>query len=196
MALIDVPKAGQTLGNTRVDINQNFSVIGSTFAVDHVGYNDIGQGKHNKVTMPVQSADPVTAASELALYSKTVSGVPALVLRQQSSGAITDFTTAGKTTAGWTRLPSGILLKWNYGVAFSGASYDLIINTSTNVPGSPAFTSMFNVQISFIYPASTITADGHKTGLLNITSPNFTVRKFGGSFPPNTVSIAYLAIGI
>ena len=39
MALNNVPLSGQSLGVTRVPINQNFSVIDADFSVDHVAYN-------------------------------------------------------------------------------------------------------------------------------------------------------------
>ena len=62
MALINVPLAGQSLGITRDPVNNNFSTINSAFLVDHVEYNTAGQGKHNKVTFPVQGGAPAFTA--------------------------------------------------------------------------------------------------------------------------------------
>ena len=66
----NVPLTGQTLGVTRVPINNNFSVIGSTFEVDHVGYNLTDQGKHAKITMPSQGAVPSFSAGEIGLFNQ------------------------------------------------------------------------------------------------------------------------------
>src|SRR5690242_15107106 len=69
MALNNVPLPGQNLLVTRNPINQNFSVLDTTFAVDHVTYNLSGGGKHNKVTFPVQNPAPTFTGGDLGLYA-------------------------------------------------------------------------------------------------------------------------------
>lgn len=191
---LNVPSASQTLGQTYTPISGNFSTINTAFSVDHVEYAIAGQGKHNKVTMPAQSVSPTTVASELALFSKLVSGVPQMMWRQQSNGSEIDFTSAGKANPGWTRLPSGILLKWHSAVSFPGGTTLMTVNTDADVPGSPAFTNLFTVLITVVGTSVPAT---HAFGVTNITSPSFTAGKLGGTNNvPNTVALAYLAIGI
>jgi len=195
MALNNVPLTGQTLGVTRVPINQNFSVIGSTFEVDHVGYNLTNQGKHNKVTMPVQSPAPVTAAGEVALFSQTSSltNVPEIAWRRQSSGSVVEFTGGLLASSGWTYLPSGILLKWGHTSATGLTTVTFPVGANI-----PAFTNIFSMQVTTAY-VNTSDGDGF-VRLNNFLAPytQFSVfasrRTSTGSFGP--VNFQYLAIGV
>lgn len=121
MALTDVPLATQTLAATQNTIRQNFLGINSGFAVDHQTLNPGAgsPGKHNKVTMPEQAGDQVTAVNEMALYVKqsAISGVAALFLRDENNGAVIELSTADGAANGWARLPSGILIKWGISAA-------------------------------------------------------------------------------
>jgi len=195
MALNNVPLTGQSLGVTRVPINQNFSVIDAAFLVDHVDYNVSGQGKHNQVTMPVSGSAPTTLGGEAALFSQTSSltGNPEMAWRRQSNGSVVEFTSGTFATPGWTRLPSGILLKW-------GQTTGTGLTTVTFPTGAsiPAFTIIYSMQITTSYP-NTSDGDGF-VRLNNFLSPytQFSVfashRTSVGSFGP--VNFQYLAIGM
>lgn len=195
MALSDVPQSGQTLAQTQPDIRNNFSVINTAFGVNHIDYNVADQGKHKFVTMPVQGSSPTTAAGELALFSRTstLTSVPELAFRKQSNGAVVEFTSSSQTANGWTRLPSGILLKWGNGSA----------NGLTNVtfPAGatiPAFTTIFSIQITTAYVNATDNPNGF-VRLNNFVAPYTQFSVFGsprtssGTF---AVTFQYLAIGI
>jgi len=200
MALNNVPLAGQTLNATRVPINQNFSVIDTAFAVDHVDYNIAGQGQHKQVSFPVQNPVPAPQAGIVQLYSQlsAITNQPELVFTHQAGSTapaaaqIVEFTSAGWANPGWTRLPSGILMKWQSIVGFAGNA-SVTINVNTAVPGSPNFVAMFSTMISII---DTNASYNNMIGLSDITFPNFTVSKFGGSNPPASVRFSWLAIGI
>lgn len=124
MALIVVPNAGQTLNNSRPDINSNFGTINSAFAIDHVGYNTVGQGKHNKVTFPVQSPAPSFSAGEDGLYNflNAITVKNELYVHKQTNAGTEDVpftasilsttTIASNDVPGWTMLPSGIRMQW------------------------------------------------------------------------------------
>ena len=112
MALNNVPLAGQTLGITRVPINQNFAVIDADFAVDHVAYNTTNEGKHNRVSFPIQNPVPVPQAGIVQLYSQVsaITGQPELVFTHQAGSTaplaaqIVEFTSAGWANPGWTTI--------------------------------------------------------------------------------------------
>lgn len=114
MALVDVPKPGQTLNDTQNPIRQNFLTTNTAFSVNHVDYNLADQGKHKFVTMPRQGAAPATVGTDVALYSKVggVSAVSELAFRRQGNGTEVLFTEARQNQNGWTRLPSGIIMAW------------------------------------------------------------------------------------
>jgi len=200
MALNDVPLAGQTLNVSRVPINQNFSVIDTTFAVDHVAYNVSGQGQHNKISFPTQNPVPAPQAGICQLYSQVsaITAQPELVFTRQAGSTapasvqISEFTSAGWGNPGWTRLPSGILMKWHSLVGFGGAASQTI-NVNVDVPGSPNFADLNTVLITVV---DTNASYNTVIGISNITFPNFTVSKFGGSNPGASVKFNYLAIGI
>ena len=199
MALNYVPLSGQTLGVTRVPINQNFSVIDTAFAVDHVDYNVSGQGQHNKVSFPVQNPAPAPQAGVLQLYSQlsTITNQPELVFTHQTGSTapvaarIVEFTSAGWANPGWCRLPSGILMKW-------GTINTTTYNTLETIPfsvgaGIPVFSAIYSCQITTA-SAQTDTQVVVIMGSFTTTTVNVIARKligFGGA-----TSFTFFAIGI
>lgn len=57
----NIPLSGESLGSTRDRINQNFQQIDTVLAVNHVPFNDAGEGKHKFLQMPEQASAPTTA---------------------------------------------------------------------------------------------------------------------------------------
>lgn len=199
MALNNVPLSGQSLAGTRVPINQNFATINTAFAVDHVDYNIANQGTHKKVSFPVQNPVPAPQAGIVQLYSQTsaITGQPELVFTHQAGSTapaaaqIVEFTSAGWANPGWTRLPSGILLKWHSGISMAAVP-TVAVNLNTDVPGSPNFTTLFSVQ------CSTTSATAYDT-VVNIQSIVGFVVTFAANAtpnPPGGFTVGYLAIGI
>lgn len=132
-----VPQSGQTLGNTHVPIQTNFSIITTAQSVNHEAYDNANQGKHKFLQMPEQGSAPSTAANEGGLYTKGSSGTN-VFFRSESNGqeykltAVddTEFAEFGTNTlydatpqnqyGGWTFLPGGLILM--YGLAENVAS--------------------------------------------------------------------------
>lgn len=79
------PTVGQSLGNSRVDVLNNWQAIYDTIQQNHIPLNTVGQGKHQAIQIVASSA-PATAANEIGLFSNSVSGSMRLVMRQASSG--------------------------------------------------------------------------------------------------------------
>ena len=149
----NIPQSGQTLGNTRADINTNFSLINSTFAQDHVGPGLSGQGKHNVCHFPERASDSATAVNEIAIYCK-VGTSPAesnLFFRGENSGFVYQLTksvqaqnaTFGSTTNGWTFLPGNLIMMYG-----SQANPGTSINTVTFPFSFPSGAAPFCLQIS------------------------------------------------
>lgn len=193
MALNNVPNSGQTLSDSRVPINANFATIGAAFVIDHVDYNVAGQGKHNKVTFPVQAVAPVFAAGEVGLYNLlyAVSGVDELFVKNQA-GQATPMTAVSKTTPGWAWLPCGLLVKWGVGVANGFTTITLPVGVNI-----PAFTQILTMQVCTAY-ANAADGDGF-VRLNNFVAPwtQFTVYGSARTTVTNkAVAFNYLAIGI
>lgn len=189
----NVPVSGQSLGNSRPIINQNFQTIDTAFTVNHKNFNNAQAGKHELVQLPTaQAASPGTAAGEIALYSKDVAGVPQLFFQKESvaaAGADIQMTVDVVPTAaenGVTFLPGGMILQWGK-VATGSVSeiYGFNITFPNNV---------FNIQVCPIsgaapYPSVLFSAVVSSTALF--------VIKYSGStnVSANYPNIYWTAIG-
>lgn len=197
MALNNMPLAGQTLATTRDPIAANFNEINNAFTVDHFTYNSAAfiEGKHNKVTFPESAADPATLVNEVALYSKqsAFTASAELFIRKESSGSVYEFTSCLAASPGWSRLPSGILLKWGNDISVAG----LGIYTFPVGANIPAFTQIFNILVTTSYNN---VADGNGFVRLNHFFAPWTQFQVYGSqrttTTPEAVGYTYLAIGI
>ncbi len=92
----NVPQGSQAIDATQPPINGNFQDIADLMAVNHIGFNTVDTfGKHSFVSYVNQLVDPVTSSTEMALYSKLVSGdsnLSEMFYRYPSSGAIVQLT--------------------------------------------------------------------------------------------------------
>ncbi len=143
----DKPQPTDQLTNSQNDILNNFISINTAWEENHVGFNDAGPGKHKFIRFPEQIDVPTTTTNELAVYSKlsTLTSVAELFVRKEDNGTEIEFTSAIAATPGWTRLPSGILLKWG---AASGTGAD----TLTFLTGAtiPEFDIIYSVQLTVV----------------------------------------------
>jgi hypothetical protein len=203
MALnINVPQANQTLAITQPLILNNFNAINTAFAVDHVNFNDPGQGKHNKITFPVQAVVPVFAAGDLGLFSflnATTTKNELNVYKANNAGYVNVPFTASilsnsapiQNGSGWSYLPSGLIIQW--GTVSVGITLNNTITLAVNFP-IPFPTAVLNVQ------ATQNTVGSASRGIFyNVSATNpasFTIQTFrsragGGA----TNEFYYFAIG-
>ena len=166
MALNNVPLSGQTLGQTRTAVNQNFSLIDTAFQVDHVDYNDPNQGQHDKVTLLPQGGAPSFAAGSDGIYclpyNNGTTTLNEVFVHKQTNASTQDIpftasilssTSPANNIAGWTYLPSGLQLQWKTVSVVAG------VNTIT-LSGFPGYTNIFSVIISAVgAPGPTVSLD-------------------------------------
>lgn len=153
MALQNVPQANQTLNATQAPILTNFTdLIDPAFSQNHVPYGSgVGnQGKHMFLQMPQQAGAPATLALEggLAVLAGATSGNPELNWIPQNSGnpiAFTEGTLA--TVNGWSRLASGLLIKWGTAAWTAQNDATTTLNFPMNTVG-PAFGTCFQVIVT------------------------------------------------
>lgn len=124
----NTPNAGDKISATQNPIKLNFQ------ALEWVG--------NGYAIFAEQSSAPTTAANEAGLYAAQgpTSGVSELVFRRESNGTTIPFTEGSLAATGWTRLPSGILLKWGNGQVTGAASI--------TVSHGPAFSAVYSVQLT------------------------------------------------
>lgn len=149
----NMPQATQSLAVTQPLILSNFGAINTAFAVDHINFNDPGQGKHNKITFPVQVLPIVINVGDLALYSllnTTTAKHELNVYKANNAGYVNVPFTASvlsnslpvQNGAGWSYLPSGLIIQWGNAIAAS-SSGTTIYNFPLAFP-----TAALNLQIS------------------------------------------------
>jgi len=94
-----IPQPGDFISVSQVDILHNYNAIFNIFGRNHKSLDDgmeSERGKHFKIGFSEQSSDPYTAASEMSLYTKNLSGVPELYARDESDGTVFRVTKAGR----------------------------------------------------------------------------------------------------
>jgi len=99
------PQPGDFLSLSQRDLFRNYNVANAVFEVDHVplpseGEDSPNRGKHDRVSLRQQSSDPTTASDEIAMYSKSVGGIPQVYFRSESDGDIWQATSRSRLTAG------------------------------------------------------------------------------------------------
>lgn len=186
-----IPQATDDPSQSQSQILDNFQALNTSNSVNHVAYNDPNQGKHKFVQMPEQGSSPTTDPNEGALFTRasTLTSATELVYRRASNGTAIEFTAFLGSNNGWTRLPSGILLKWGTATA-SGSS-------ATNFPTGatiPVFTSVYSAQVTIQDSSG---SPNTMATLQSISTTSITV--FGSqriSTTPVSVTYRYLVIGI
>lgn len=206
MAYNNTPLANQRISDTQPLIQKNFQQIQTAISVNHVPIADGSgnQGKHNLVQFVQQAAAPATGATELALYTKAVSGLPQLFMRLINSGneynisgsnRATLSTVATVSQAGYFYVTGGLLIKFgqianvvnggptDYPLPTQDASGTAIPAFTTIIAGAfavPSNVGVVNSQISCSGPGVGANARTH------IRLSN------NGS---NTTSVFFIAIG-
>lgn len=85
MAYVLLPNSGQSLGVTRDQIKENFSIIQTVFAVNHYAFDATGQGKHKVIQMPEQTVFPATPADEGQLLTREYNTKTELAWRPENT---------------------------------------------------------------------------------------------------------------
>ena len=132
---------------------ENTAYIETTEKVDHF-WNESApnDGKHKKVTLPVQATQPATLANEVEFFSKNTTSGSVLCFARDGNADQTQFTTASITKPkteknGYTFLPSdgavgGLLMQW-------GTKDNPGFNGTISFPTSfKAGTIPFSIQVS------------------------------------------------
>lgn len=191
----NIPQPTDKLRDSQNDLLNNFDSMNAAFNFNHITFDLAGQGKHKWVSFPEQVAAPATAAAEMALYTQqsTLSGVSELYVRRESSGTEIEFTSGIQATPGWTRLPSGILIKWGASTANGVTAFSLPDDGGATIPD---FVTIYSVQLTVVTAGGTDT-DG-AVRLVSYAAPT-TINLYAS--PRSTagtkaVNFEYFVIGV
>lgn len=127
-----IPNTGQSLGFTKDSVRNNFLNYFDTISVNHVAPNVAGAGKHKFMQMPVQGSAPSTAATEGAIYAKTILGQSVPFYRKDAS------------TLDYPMIPVRAMVRFT--VPAAGACS--IVGTALNVSGVNRALTVYTVTFS------------------------------------------------
>jgi len=136
----NIPQASQRLKDSQADLLANFQAIKQLIDVNHGTFGSASEGKHTKVTYPVQSPAPTFSAGDLGTYSflNSSTNKNELYVHKIQNATTADIpltasilsaSTPAQGAGGWTYLPSGIYMNWG-----SGNGNGLTTITITNPP--------------------------------------------------------------
>lgn len=186
-----IPQPTDQLSVSQGQILTNFGSIKSLVDIDHVDFANNDAGKHNKSSYVTQSPAPTFAATEVGIYNfvyPTTTKNEGYVHKQTSaSTAEIPFTASILSTslpailsAGWTYLPSGILLKWG-----SSTTNAAVQNFPTSAT-IPVFTVCLHVIASI---------NGTQTGATINAVPTSATQFLATVSSGANMNFSYLAIG-
>jgi hypothetical protein len=192
----NIPQGNQSGADTQAPMLNNFASLKTATDINHVTFDLADQGKHPFVSLHIQQDAPTTLVGEMALSAlvSNLSGVQntELALRHQSNATNNIFTAGGTGFFGWTRLPSGLLIKWMNEVVFAGSdtgdTIDFVAATG------PRFVEIY---AAFVSPSGTNTGN-FTSYILNYNINAITVwstLRYGADTGSNNAG-NILAIGI
>lgn len=169
----------------------NFSSLSSIINANHVDFTSTDYGKHKFCQFPEQSAAPTTLANEGAVYTKrsALTAATELFFRREGNGTEIEFTGFLGAGDGWTRLPSGILLKWGTGTA-TGAGSATFPVAGTIPVFSAVYQGIVSTQDSSPTPNTFATMRGLTTTEIQVYGSTRTTTA------ATAVNYRYLVIGI
>lgn len=163
----NIPQPNNLLSQSQDDILNNFQAIQTLIGVNHVNFNDADQGKHKWITFPQQGATPPAGSGfnpgELGMYNAIYSVSTqnelfinktnqATVVQVPSTASILSVNSAPSAiAAGYTYLPSGILLRWGTVIGATGLA-TLSLGTNSTVGPVPA--QILTVQLTPYDPSA------------------------------------------
>lgn len=200
-----VPQDGQSLGNSKPKIRDNFDVLATYLGTNHVALNALNGGMHKFLQMPEQASDPASDVNIGDLYTKEAQTYTNLFWKQESNGsdplrnqgAVTQMTNIlpVNATVGRSFLPGGLLIVW--GNLLSGQTTNPTLTTFDwkAANGGEGFTLAGVAAVPFIVLASpntgAIIAD-QAWVIDNILNTTFDLKTIG--FPVGR-TFNYLLIG-
>jgi hypothetical protein len=192
MPYLEIPLATDTPSVSQGEILSNFQNLNIWTDVDHYNVGSVNAGKHLQVTLPNIAVIPVAAANESIVFGalSAITGLPELY--RSTSAGYSNMTEASATGNGFSRLASGIMIKWG-GVATVASPATVTMDVSD------VFTTVFAVYVT---PLSIANADpGYSVypvdGSFNLPANQFDVvaYDFAGAAVAVT-NFSYLVIGV
>lgn len=171
----NIPASGQSLGNSRTQVLNNFAILRSSFAVDHVDVNDSGNGKHKFCHLISQtSTNPTTTSTENVVFTRlAANSSERLFFRKPGNGQVVQLSNTDTIVAnpGASFLmgnvtDGGVMIQWGNSATVSGTKSITFPHAFRNTSDSPV--APWSVQ-------ATVSQDG------GVSKPVITVSSISGT---------------
>ncbi len=132
----NIPQPNDILADSQNDILENFQQLNTAWNINHVAFNNATQGKHTEVTLPENVAPTNTILNEANIYAQlsTLTGQTELAWQRENNGARIEWTGLLAASDGWTRFPSGILIKWGVSFGITGLNQPVLFPVAGTTP--------------------------------------------------------------
>lgn len=191
----NIPQPNDRLRNSQNDLLNNFQAIGTGFAFNHVDLNLADAGKHNLLTMPRQ-AFPQPAVNnlgtDLLMYvgENATTTLSELYLKRLSDAANPGIPFTAKVVtvgglAGWSYIPSGMLIQWGNVAGVAGAA------STITLPKAYTANNTFTIMLT-LDPNGNPNSFTHST-VTRTDTTHFSVFVTGG---PGNCVVNYFTIGL
>lgn len=183
----NIPQATDQISVSQEQLLQNFQILGSNL--------------FNGTNISLPAITPPAASANIQIYANTSTiTTQTEMFIQKPTGSTApinqyEFTSAGYGVNGFTRLTSGILLKWGTGTSTGAIPDTLTFPTGATIP---AFTAIYTIQVMVINGGG---GDNNVNIAFNApatTGFTYYATKRTAQSPPylNGISFYYLAIGV
>ncbi len=197
---INIPQPGDNPSQSQDQILQNFQTLNTAFSVNHVAFNNADQGKHNKISIPVNGGAASTfLVTEMGMQNRSAAPTsrPDIWLSRGTDAAypMTGYQNGGTTVNnGWTYLPSGLKMAWGVSTCVNAAVLTVVYAAQlTNFPGFTTFWSCPQTTRIRVAPPA-------QSGAFVMVQDNFSATQFSAfsSDPASTgnVEFAWTVIGL
>jgi hypothetical protein len=187
-----IPLVTDFLANSNNQIRSNYQSINAAFSRNHVALpNKQNEGMHNFLTFRLQTGDPTTTATQIALYTKVVNSIPELFFRPSNDQTPIQLTYPSLSVGLQSTNPD-VFLPQQYSfmagpfVIYMGT---ILINDGDVITLLPATTLVY---------VSVIQKDAAAAGKQNAAATNVAANQFTVRIPFNTQpqTVCYTAIGV
>jgi hypothetical protein len=187
----NIPQPNDIISQSQPQLLGNFQEINTLIAVNHATFGTPNEGKHNIVTLPENAAPTPTLIDEASIYSQlsALTNQTELAWQRENNGPVIEWTSFLGAGTGWTRFPSGILIKWG-GASLTGFNQPIVYPVVAN---TPVFTAAY---VTFVTPrVGSASTDLCTTVLGSQTVLGFSVNCFGLNGLGTNVPLSYVTIG-
>jgi hypothetical protein len=187
------PQSTDTKSASQPVILENFLQIYNFVGQDHEQFNTPNAGKHKYVTYTRQGADPGTAATDIAVYSKVsdITAETGIFWQRQNNGNVIEMTAfEADGHNGYTMLPSGLKLNFGRGTISAGSDTGAVITFESEFS-----TDCYAISFALLGVAGSYDGADWHFYAAGLDETGFIPTRIRPGYHGSDISFSYIAIG-